>query len=182
MKKDLFDYVCMQVLDGARFSVDFKARSLKVNGKYIVKDGVSEIEQSGRYVPENFLYHIEDFYEGYKHSVPSERSESRSRNYFKALPEKELSDEDMMYGRYRNSGARHHHESETKANISNVKKSDNFVKHKNGQSSSTMNGANNKSVRGVHPQKKILSERLTNALEKEIGNVKDEIQEKQNKM
>lgn len=101
MKKDLFDYVCREVLDGARFSVDFKTRSLKVNGKYIVKDGVSEIEQSGRYVPENFLYHIEDFYEGYKHSVPSERSESRSRNYFKALPEKELSDEDMMYGRYR---------------------------------------------------------------------------------
>ena len=87
----------------------------------------------------------------------------------------------MMYGRYRNSGARHHHESETKAKISNVKKTDNFVKHKNGQSSSTMNGANNKSVRGVHPQKKILSEKLTHALEKELGDVKDDIQEEQNK-
>lgn len=39
--------------------------------------------------------------EAYKHSVPSERSESHRRYYFKALPEKELSDEDMMYGERR---------------------------------------------------------------------------------
>ena len=101
MKEDLFDYVCRKVLEGARFTVDFKKRSLKLDGKYIVKDGVSDICQSGRYVPENFLYHVEDFYQGYKHSIPSERSESRGRNYFKAMHEKELSDDDMMYGGYR---------------------------------------------------------------------------------
>lgn len=98
--EDLFHYVCREVLDGARFSVNFQTRSLKLNGEYIVKDGKTDFK-SHNYVPENFLYHVEDFYNGYKHSIPSERSESRRKNYFKALPENELSDEDMMYGQYR---------------------------------------------------------------------------------
>lgn len=33
--------------------------------------------------------------------MPSERSTSRSRNYFPALPEKKLDDEDMLYGERR---------------------------------------------------------------------------------
>lgn len=37
-------------------------------------------------------------YQQYKHSIPSERSESHRRSYFKALPEKDLSDHDMLYG------------------------------------------------------------------------------------
>lgn len=98
MKEDLFDILCREVSKGARFSIDFKARSLKINGKYLVENGVSTIEQRGRYVPEDFLYHVEDFYAAYKHSVPSERSESRGRRYFKSLPEEQLADEDMLYG------------------------------------------------------------------------------------
>ena len=98
MKEDLFDIVCREVLNGAKFSVDFKTRSLKLNGEYIVKNGISTVIQENRYVPENFLYHVEDFYRLYKNSIPSERSESRSKRYFKALHEKDLLDEDMMYG------------------------------------------------------------------------------------
>lgn len=51
--------------------------------------------------PEVVFVGIEQRYAAYKHSVPSERSESHRRYYFKALPEKELSDEDMMYGERR---------------------------------------------------------------------------------
>lgn len=101
MKEDLFDIVCREVLSGAKFSVDFKTRSLKLNGEYIVKNGISTVIQENRYVPENFLYHVEDFYRLYKNSIPSERSESRNKRYFKALPEKDLLDEDMMYGMQR---------------------------------------------------------------------------------
>lgn len=101
MKEDLFDIVCREVLNGAKFSVDFKTRSLKLNGEYIVKNGISTVIQENRYVPENFLYHVEDFYRLYKNSIPSERSESRNKRYFKALPEKDLLDEDMMYGMQR---------------------------------------------------------------------------------
>ena len=48
-----------------------------------------------------FTLQIEELYLRYKHSVPSERSTSRSRNYFPALPEKKLDDEDMLYGERR---------------------------------------------------------------------------------
>ena len=92
MKEDLFDIVCREVLNGAKFAVDFKTRSLKLNGEYIVKNGISTVIQENRYVPENFLYHVEDFYRLYKNSIPSERSESRNKRYFKALPEKDLLD------------------------------------------------------------------------------------------
>ena len=50
---------------------------------------------------DDFLYTVERLYIFYKHSVPSERSESKSRQYFRALPERELSDEDMLYGKRR---------------------------------------------------------------------------------
>ena len=97
MKEDLFDKVCREVCNGAKFMVDFKKRSLKLNGEYIVKDGLTEYK-SYRYIPDNFLYHVEDFYASYKHSIPSERSDSRGKRYFNPLPEKDLTDEDMLYG------------------------------------------------------------------------------------
>lgn len=99
----VFETVCREVLlHGAKFSVDFKKRSLKLDGKYLIKDGVVSTSKGDRlYISENFLFHVRDFYMAYRRSVPSERSESRGRNYFKALPEKELSDDDMMYGQHR---------------------------------------------------------------------------------
>jgi hypothetical protein len=40
---------------------------------------------------------IEELYDIYKHSIPSERTMHRTAR-FKALPESELSDDDMLYG------------------------------------------------------------------------------------
>ena len=54
----------------------------------------------------------------------------------------------IMYSRYRNSGARHYHEKETKKQMSNVKCGDVFVKREKGLSNSRMKGANNNTVRG----------------------------------
>ena len=101
--RNVFDTVCREVnVNGAKFSVDFKSRSLKLNGEYLIKNGEVLIERGmPLYVPEHFLFHIRDFYSAYRHSIPSERSESRGRNYFKALPEKDLSDQDMLYGQHR---------------------------------------------------------------------------------
>lgn len=98
MNEDLFDKVCREVCNGAKFMVDFKTRSLKLNGEYIVKDGVTEEPIGYRYIPDNFFYHVEDFYAQYKYSIPSERSEGKSKRYFYALPEDKLTDEDMMFG------------------------------------------------------------------------------------
>lgn len=88
--------------EGAKFTIDFRTRSLKLNGKPIIQDGRYEgelgIEACSR---DEFLSRVEELYHNYKHSVPSERSESKSRRYFSALPEKELEDEAMLYGERR---------------------------------------------------------------------------------
>jgi hypothetical protein len=54
----------------------------------------------------------------------------------------------VMYLRYRNSNARHHHETETKKRMFNLRKIDNFIKHEKGLSNSRMIGANNTKVSG----------------------------------
>ena len=55
----------------------------------------------------------------------------------------------IIYGKYRNKGARHSHERETKTNLTNLRKVDNFVKHEKGLRDSSMKNANNKRVSGV---------------------------------
>lgn len=96
--ENLFDKAFFAVVEGAKFHVDFESRSLKVNGEYLVKDGITEYKLGTLSDEKTFLMNVEDNYRLYKHSVPSERSESKSRKYFSALPERELSDDDMMYG------------------------------------------------------------------------------------
>lgn len=89
-----------KVEQGSRFNVNFIDRSLKIDGKYIIKngqfDGCLGIEPS-----DFFLAEIERLYHRYNHSIPSARSDSKRCNYFRALPEHELDDEDMLYGEHR---------------------------------------------------------------------------------
>ena len=50
--------------------------------------------------------------------------------------------------RYRNSNARHKHETETKSEMKDLRKVDDFIKRENGLSNSMMDGANNTRVSG----------------------------------
>jgi hypothetical protein len=86
-----------RVAKGARFSVNLEHRSLRVNGKYVIKDGNYE-GNLGCAPSDEPLREIERLYERFYYSVPSQRSEQKVRSYFRALPEKELPDEDMLYG------------------------------------------------------------------------------------
>ena len=54
----------------------------------------------------------------------------------------------VIYSKYRNTGARHNHETETKSNMSNLRKVDTFVRKRTRLDDPTMEGANNKSVKG----------------------------------
>ena len=54
----------------------------------------------------------------------------------------------VIYNTYRNKSARHTYEKETKRDMKNLKKIDNFVRSNNGQTSSMMDGANNRTIRG----------------------------------
>ena len=47
---------------------------------------------------DEFLSNVEHLYTRYKHSIPSTMSECKSRKYFKALSDKDLEDEDMLFG------------------------------------------------------------------------------------
>ena len=63
----------------------------------------------------------------------------------------------VKYMKYRNTSARHHHETETKKEMFNLKTVDNFVKHEKGLSNSSMSGANNKRVTGLGISETILN-------------------------
>lgn len=97
LSSEFISNVSEKVASGARFCVNFEKRTLRVDGKLVDLDEIEVTEDEERSVMER----IDALYLAYKHSVPSERSESHRRHYFKALPEKELSDEDMMYGEQR---------------------------------------------------------------------------------
>lgn len=47
---------------------------------------------------DEFLSNVEHLYTRYKHSIPSTMSECKNRKYFKALSDKDLEDEDMLFG------------------------------------------------------------------------------------
>ena len=99
---NIYEEAVQAVEEGAKFMIDFPSSCLKVGDKQIIRDGEYDGELGVEpCTPEEFLARVEELYHAYKHSIPSERSESRSRRYFRALPERELSDEDMLYGQRR---------------------------------------------------------------------------------
>ena len=73
----------------------------------------------------------------------------------------------VIYAKYRNQGARHGHEKETKHNMTNLRTVDTFVKKEHGLSNSRMTGANNTSVSGLSGNKKFMEE-LTEEAERRI--------------
>lgn len=102
---NIYQETVRAVENGARFKVDFQTRSLKVNGKYVIRDSSYEgVLGAPHCSEEEFFSKVEELYRRYKHSIPSERSESTSRRYFMALPERELSDETCSMA----SGATNH--------------------------------------------------------------------------
>lgn len=92
----LYPEVIERIADGARFTVNLQRRSLKLNVKYIIKDGKYDGDLGidlADPIPQ-----IETLYGRYRHSIPSERNDNRRRHYFQALPESKLEEDDMLYG------------------------------------------------------------------------------------
>lgn len=99
---DIFKTALEKVDGGARFEVNFQKRTFKLDGKTIIDAGKFEGSLgTDRSNMETVLGKIENLYDTYMHSIPSERSEAGRRRYFRALPEHELSDDDMLYGESR---------------------------------------------------------------------------------
>lgn len=98
--ENIYQESIVAVEQGAKFKVDFQKRLLKIGDKIIIDNGKYEgnlgIEVVGDII--EFVANVESMYDSYKHSMPSERSENKRKRYFIALPEKDLDDEDMLYG------------------------------------------------------------------------------------
>jgi hypothetical protein len=96
----IYEQALAKVENGSRFRVNFQNRSLKIDGKYVIKDGKYDGEL-GVKLTDSPLEQITQLYTRYQHSLPSERSENKRKCYFKSLPEHLLNDEDMLYGQSR---------------------------------------------------------------------------------
>lgn len=92
-----------KVHNGSTFRINLEKRDLVIDGKYIIKDGKyeGELGYDTKFPVNALLAMIEEYYWQYLHSVPSARSEAKYRRYFRALPEHELSEYDMLYGESR---------------------------------------------------------------------------------
>lgn len=90
-----------KVSQGDPFYVNLKERTVRVGKKLYRPEDIEEFTDFGALSDmseKDMLDVILSEYETYKHSVPSERSDSHRKSYFKALPYEELSDDDILYG------------------------------------------------------------------------------------
>lgn len=101
MSMIIYDELLERVREGETFSINLEKRNLRVGNKWLVKSGAiadGDVIANIQYAPETMLLYIEYLYDKYKHSMPSERSESKRRLYFKALPVDKMSVIEMAVG------------------------------------------------------------------------------------
>lgn len=101
----IYEELVQRVEEGESFYINLKNQALKIGKKFIIADGfyddsrvlytTSELEMS------DVLSQIETLYKNYKYSLPSERSDNKRRQYFKALPVDKLTDKQMATGERR---------------------------------------------------------------------------------
>lgn len=99
---NIFKTVLNQIAEGAKWNINLMTRSLRVYGIFIIKNGEYEGELGNEALEfaskEYIISELNSLYAKYKNSIPSERTNSRRKTYFKALKEHELYDDDMLYG------------------------------------------------------------------------------------
>lgn len=79
-----YDEIINAVENGAKFTINFQKRTCRMNGKIVMSE--EDKPKDTPYLTHAVvLFAIEQRYMAYKHSVPSERSESHRRYYFSRL-------------------------------------------------------------------------------------------------
>lgn len=90
-----------RVQNGEPFYIDFEKRIMKVGRDKLIDNGewdTSKVLHTYNIYDEHVLLHmIRELYRNYKYSLPSLRSDSKRKKYFKALPIEELTDEEMIF-------------------------------------------------------------------------------------
>ena len=101
----IYEELVKRVEEGESFYINFKNQALKIGKEFIVVDGFYDDERTlytdCELEMSDVLSFIETLYENYKYSLPSERSDNKRRQYFKALPVDRLTDAQMAIGERR---------------------------------------------------------------------------------
>ena len=96
----VYEELIERVENGESFHIDLEKQTMKIGRK-----SINLLEQERKLIEydesNDVLYDIEELYSKYKYSIPSERSDSKRRQYFKALPADKLTDAQMVYGEKR---------------------------------------------------------------------------------
>lgn len=90
----MYDYISECINNGEYCKVDFKHKSLTLNGNYIINQSKSDYDMECKITNEDLFKNIEQLYISYKHSVPTKISKD---SYFKALPLEELTQLELAY-------------------------------------------------------------------------------------
>ena len=96
----IYDELVERVSNGEKFHIDFEKKVMKVGKDYLIKNGEYDKQRSlfkdvVLNVP-GVLNTTELFYEQYKYSLPSERSDKKRAAYFKALPMDKIPDKRLF--------------------------------------------------------------------------------------
>lgn len=85
-----------RVSEGETFNINFEKRTMKVGKEKVIDEGKYDTTKQLIISTYDPLDVIEVLYTNYKYSLPSERSESRRKQYFKALSIEEIPDERLF--------------------------------------------------------------------------------------
>ena len=96
----IYEELIQRVSDGESFYINFKNRAMKIGKKFIIADGVYDetrkLLECDCADMQEVLSEIEKLYTEYKYSLPSERSDSKRRKYFKSLSIEEIPDKHIF--------------------------------------------------------------------------------------
>lgn len=96
----IYEELIERVSNGETFRIDFEQQTMKIGKQKIINNGKYDEERTlytkGLLEMSDVLSIIEELYDNYRHSLPSERSENKRRKYFKALHIDDIPDELLM--------------------------------------------------------------------------------------
>ena len=96
----IYDELVTRVSDGERFYVDFESQTIKVGKDKLVDNGEYDEDRTlytnATMEMSDVMAYVETLYENYKYSLPSERSDSKRKKYFKALSIEDIPDDKLM--------------------------------------------------------------------------------------
>ena len=98
----IYEELIKRVSEGETFHIDFEKQTMKIGKQKIIDNGVYDEDRiliddvDDIFDTLEVLCSIKYLYHKYKHSLPSERSDSKRQKYFKALSVDEISDEQLM--------------------------------------------------------------------------------------